>query len=50
MFEKQSMINRISNPINRNRLAAKILKVMGSSRDGYLRPDKNHPVSDRVTV
>ena len=27
-FEKQSMINRLSNPINRNRSAAKISKVM----------------------
>ena len=40
-FEKQSMINRLSNPINRNRSAAKISKVMSSSagtligRDGY---------------
>ena len=31
-FEKQSMINRLSNPINRNCSAAKISKVM-SSRD-----------------
>ena len=31
MFEKQSMINRLSNPINRNRSAAKISKVMSSS-------------------
>ena len=30
-FAKQSMINRLSNPINRNRAAAKILKVMSSS-------------------
>ena len=30
-FEKQSMINRLSNPINRNRSAAKISKVMGSN-------------------
>ena len=30
-FEKQSMINRLSNPINRNRSAAKISKVMSSS-------------------
>ena len=30
-FEKQSMINRLSNPINRNRLEAKISKVMSSS-------------------
>ena len=30
-FAKQSMINRLSNPINRNRSAAKILKVMSSS-------------------
>ena len=31
-FAKQSMINRLSNPINRNRSAAKISKVMSSSR------------------
>ena len=31
MFEKQSMINRLSNPINRNRSAAKISKVMSST-------------------
>ena len=31
MFAKQSMINRLSNPINRNRSAAKISKVMSSS-------------------
>ena len=30
-FEKLSMINRLSNPINRNRSAAKISKVMSSS-------------------
>ena len=30
-FAKQSMINRLSNPINRNRSAAKILKVMSST-------------------
>ena len=30
-FAKQSMINRLSNPINRNRSAAKISKVMSSS-------------------
>ena len=30
-FAKQSMINRLSNPINRNRSAAKNLKVMSSS-------------------
>ena len=28
------MINRLSNPINRNRLAAKISKVMSSSIEG----------------
>ena len=36
-FAKQSMINRLSNAINRNRSAAKISKVMSSSaqaRDG----------------
>ena len=32
-FAKQSMINRLSNPINRNRSAAKILKVMSSITD-----------------
>ena len=31
-FAKQSMINRLSNPINRNRSAAKISKVMSSSK------------------
>ena len=31
MFEEQSMINRLSNPINRNRSAAKISKVMRSN-------------------
>ena len=31
MFEEQSMINRLSNPINRNRSAAKISKVMSSN-------------------
>merc|ERR1712062_57186 len=30
-FAKQSMINRLSNPINRNRSAAKISKVMSSN-------------------
>ena len=30
-FEKQSMINRLSNPTNRNRSAAKISKVMSSN-------------------
>ena len=29
-FAKQSMINQLSNPINRNRSAAKISKVMSS--------------------
>ena len=32
-FAKQSMINRLSNAINRNRSAAKISKVMSSSLD-----------------
>ena len=32
-FAKQSMINRLSNAINRNRSAAKISKVMSSSPD-----------------
>ena len=31
MFAKQSMINQLSNPINRNRSAAKISKVMSSN-------------------
>ena len=33
-FAKQSMINRLSNSINRNRSAAKISKVMSSSLYG----------------
>ena len=33
-FAKQSMINRLSNHINRNRSAPKISKVMSSSREG----------------
>ena len=36
MFAKQSMINRLSNPINRNRSAAKISKVISSSNDVLL--------------
>ena len=32
-FAKQSMINRLSNAINRNHSAAKISKVMSSSRN-----------------
>ena len=32
-FAKQSMINRLSNAINRNRSAAKISKVMSSTTD-----------------
>ena len=32
-FAKQSMINRLPNPINRNRTAAKISKVMSFSID-----------------
>ena len=36
MFAKQSMINRLSNTINRNRSAAKISKVMSSIH--YTRP------------
>ena len=32
-FAKQSMINRLSNSINRNRSAAKISKVMSSNGD-----------------
>lgn len=35
-FAKQSMINRLSNPINRNRSAAKISKVMSSISDGQV--------------
>ena len=38
-FEKQSMINRLSNPINRNRSAAKISKVMSSNN--YAKEAKN---------
>ena len=34
-FAKQSMINRLSNSINRNRSAAKISKVMSSSHDTF---------------
>ena len=34
-FAKQSMINRLSNAINRNRSAAKISKVMSSSIYGF---------------
>ena len=33
MFAKQSMINRLSNPINCNRSAAKISKDMSSNGD-----------------
>ena len=36
MFAKQSMINRLLNPINRNRSAAKISKVMSSSNKPIL--------------
>ena len=32
-FAKQSMINRLSNAINRNRSAAKISKVMSSNKN-----------------
>ena len=35
-FAKQSMINRLSNPINRNRSAAKISKVMSSSGQSHV--------------
>ena len=34
-FAKQSMINRLSNPINRNRSAAKISKVMRTSAQAH---------------
>ena len=34
-FAKQSMINRLSNSINRNRSAAKISKVMSSTQDTH---------------
>ena len=46
MFEKQSMINRLSNPINRNRSAAKISKVMSSSARTSFRPNfgQKYPV------
>ena len=37
-FAKQSMINQLSNPINRNRSAAKISKVMSSSARTSFRP------------
>ena len=36
MFEKQSMINRLSNPINSNRSAAKISKVMSSNVEAHI--------------
>ena len=39
-FAKQSMINRLSNAINRNRSAAKISKVMSSNI---------HPVGRRLS-
>ena len=38
------MINRLSNPINRNRLVAKISKVMSSSEDAISK------LADIVTV
>ena len=42
-FAKQSMINRLSNPFNRNRSAAKISKVMSST----VNPNTNEsPTSD----
>ena len=34
-FAKHSMINRLSNAINRNHSTAKISKVMSSSLDGF---------------
>ena len=34
-FWKESMINRLSNLINRNRSAAKISQVLCSNRDGF---------------
>ena len=37
-FAKQSMINQLSNPINRNRSAAKISKVMSSSIFAMVQP------------
>ena len=36
MFAKQSMINQLSNPINRNRSEAKISKVMSSTNYRYI--------------
>ena len=36
-FAKQSMINRLSNAINRNRSAAKISKVMSSNTEAFKR-------------
>ena len=48
MFEEQSMINRLSNPINRNRSAAKISKVMCFSLNATSMPG---PVlRERTTV
>ena len=44
-FAKQSMINRLSNSINRNRSAAKISKVMSSSCQA--RADVRRPVKVR---
>ena len=58
-FAKQSMINRLSNSINRNRSAAKISKVMSSSQDSNLarndpdeqwRSDRNFSKSDMDVV
>ena len=43
-FERQSLINGLSNPINRNRLVAKISKVMSSSEDAISK------LADIVTV
>ena len=39
-FAKQSMINRLSNAINRNRSAAKISKVVSSNQHPLLLFDK----------
>ena len=44
MFAKQSMINQLSNPINRNRSAAKISKLMSSTAD------KIHVIGVQKTV
>ena len=49
-FAKQSMINRLSNPINRNRSAAKIPKVMSSTVDAVDTVDITYNVDMVYTV